>query len=220
MDTIKKYKISFTQVSNIVLYDKRLSAKAKGIYAYLYSKPDGWAFHTPVILSEIKEGKEAFLNAIKELITYGYITKYQKNIKGCFGGNVYEFIYPLTENPPTVNSAAENQGTNNTDLNNNYLNNIYINNNTARQKKNVDKSVDYGEKVLVGEDFKLNFDDDYFYPYRFANKKLTLSVERWLIKNFSGQEVEKGFICRQIGNFAKKNNCFDELLGMDEGEND
>ena len=76
-DRIKKFKSCFTQVPNILLNDKRVSAKAKGIYAYLLSKPDGWAFHSGVILSELKEGRDAFYAALKELITYGYIKKYQ-----------------------------------------------------------------------------------------------------------------------------------------------
>jgi len=95
-------------------------------------------------------------------------------------------------------------------INNKIEDNLY---NRARQRKNVDKSVDYGEKVLIGEDFKLDFEDEFFYPYRYAPQTLILSLERWIIKNFGGQELEKGFICRQIGNFAKKNGCFMDLLG-------
>lgn len=208
---IKKFKTFFTQVPNEVLNDKRVSAKAKGIYAYLLSKPDDWTFHTGVMLSELKENRDAFYSALKELIAYGYIRKYQENINGHFGGCIYEFTYPHTENPHTDIPTTENPPTNNTNINNKDLNNIY--NNRARQKKNVDKSVDYGEKVLIGADFKLDFEDEFFYPYRYAPDTLILSLERWIIKNFGGQELEKGFICRQIGNFAKKNGCYMELLG-------
>lgn len=91
MEKIKN-KLNSVQISNVVLYDKQLSLKAKGLYAYLFSKPDGWEFHTPVILSEIKESRDAFYSAVKELINRGYIRKYQININGRFGGCIYEFV--------------------------------------------------------------------------------------------------------------------------------
>jgi hypothetical protein len=43
---IEKAGVNYTQVSNVVLSNKKLSWKAKGIYAYLFSKPDDWDFST------------------------------------------------------------------------------------------------------------------------------------------------------------------------------
>ena len=61
---IKKFSLPFTQISNVILNDAGLSLKAKGLYAYLFSKPDGWIYHNAVILREIKEGRDAFRTAI------------------------------------------------------------------------------------------------------------------------------------------------------------
>lgn len=222
MERFTKYKINFTQVSNIVLNDKRLSLKAKGLYAYLFSKPDNWVFLVDVILSDIKEGRDAFYSALKELIKNGYIIKYrERKENGKLGGVIYEFVDPTvdlsaTEKPTTENPTLENPDSNNTNLNNNYINNIYINNNQLGKNEFVENSVDYGDKVLIGNDFKLNLDDEYFYLYGRGNKKLISSIEKWLIKNFLGQEVDKAFICRQISNFAKKQGCYMELLGIKE----
>lgn len=94
MQTIKKYQLNFTQVSNVVLLDAKLSLKAKGLYAYLFSKPDGWEFHIEVMEKELKESRGQLYSIIKELIAAGYIIRQQVNSNGRFGGIVYEFIYP------------------------------------------------------------------------------------------------------------------------------
>lgn len=92
---LKKFNTGYTQVPNAMLCDPNLSAKAKGIYCYLFSKPDGWVFHTETILKELKEGKDSFYAAIDELISSGYIARTQQTaIDGKFGGTVYEFKQP------------------------------------------------------------------------------------------------------------------------------
>lgn len=94
MDLIKKDKVPFTQVANSVLCDPNLSLRAKGLYAYLFSKPDDWQFHRDVIEKETKESYETFKTAVNELIVCGYVTREQykdeKNKK--FGGMVYTFL--------------------------------------------------------------------------------------------------------------------------------
>lgn len=125
-EKIKKFSTGFTQVSNVVLTDPNLSLKAKAIYAYLFSKPDGWVFHIGVMKSEIKESRGTIYSAIKELINKKYIKRNQKN-GGCFGAIEYEFIdvLPFTKNPHTVKPHTENYNTNNTkNINNKYNNNI------------------------------------------------------------------------------------------------
>ena len=129
--------------------DPTLSLKAKGLYAYLFSKPDGWIFYKDKILAENKDSKASFQTGIKELIDAGYIKRYQINKQGKFGGMIYEFIdptlilstkTPCTENrsalPCTENPSTENRSTNNIYLNNNkILNNKYINLNTTIKEK-------------------------------------------------------------------------------------
>ena len=55
MAKLQKVKINFTQVSNEILNNKNISAKAKGIYAYLFSKPDDWSFAYNRIASEFSD---------------------------------------------------------------------------------------------------------------------------------------------------------------------
>lgn len=70
-----KDKIPFTQVANGVLTDKRLSAKAKGLYAYLYSKPDGWDFAIDRISLEMADGRRSINEGLHELEQYGFLTR-------------------------------------------------------------------------------------------------------------------------------------------------
>lgn len=89
---ISKYSIQFTQVPNKLLMDSRLSLRAKGLYAYLFSKPDGWQFFTGVLRQELHESQGQIRTAIRELIDAGYIIRHQFNENGCFGGIIYEFV--------------------------------------------------------------------------------------------------------------------------------
>lgn len=64
---LQKDDIPFTMVANEVLRDPRLSLKAKGMYAYLFSKPDDWDFSNLRIANEMSDGRHAVLAALKEL---------------------------------------------------------------------------------------------------------------------------------------------------------
>ena len=66
-----------------ILNNPKISLKAKGLYGYLQSKPDGWDFTLGGIASQLKEGKESIREGVKELEIAGYLqrTNYQ-NEKG------------------------------------------------------------------------------------------------------------------------------------------
>lgn len=114
---LKKYNTGYTQVLNDVLYDKTISLRAKGIYAYLFSKPDGWQFHMEIMETELLETKGQMYTAIKELIQRGYILRTQVNQNGVFGGMIYEFIDPHSKEPCTEKTAYGKTPThNNTDI--------------------------------------------------------------------------------------------------------
>ncbi len=75
---IKKMDVPFTQVANSVLNDQKLSWKAKGIFAYLYSKPEGWDFSGHRIKNDGSDGKASVFSAIKELEESGYLKREKK----------------------------------------------------------------------------------------------------------------------------------------------
>lgn len=111
---ILKEKIRFTQVSNDVLNDKNLSAKAKGVFAYLYSKPDDWDFAVERIISDFKDGRDSIISGLKELEAFSYLKR--KRLPSW--KMVYNIWYepnpdnpemdkkPLPENPTSGNSQS------------------------------------------------------------------------------------------------------------------
>lgn len=133
-ESIKKFNTGYTLVLNAVLYDKNISLRAKGLYAYLFSKPDGWNFHINIMEEELKESRNQIYSAIKELIESGYIIRRQVNEKGVFGGIVYEFvdIYRLREKPYTEKTAYGKTSTHN---------NTYISSNTDLKEKDINKFI-------------------------------------------------------------------------------
>ena len=87
-----KLKNGFTQISNAVLLDERLSFKARGILALLLSRPTDWRIY----LSEIserssKDGKKAIQSGFKELVAFGYLelTAFINEQTGHFEGKGY-----------------------------------------------------------------------------------------------------------------------------------
>jgi len=62
-----KVKTRYATIPNNILNSNDISFRAKGIWAYIYSKPDGWNFSIKNIANQSKEGIEAVRNAIKEL---------------------------------------------------------------------------------------------------------------------------------------------------------
>jgi len=71
----KKDRIPFTQVANEVLNDPELTSKAKGLYAYLYSKPEGWDFAIDRITKEFKDSRFSINSGLQELEREGYLIR-------------------------------------------------------------------------------------------------------------------------------------------------
>jgi len=94
-----KLKNGFTQISNAVLLDERLSFKARGILALLLSRPADWRIY----LSEIsersnKDGKKAIQSGFKELVAFGYLqlTAFINEQTGYFEGKGYALCKTAT----------------------------------------------------------------------------------------------------------------------------
>lgn len=130
-----KFANKFTQISNAVLNDNELTLEEKGLFCYLFSKPDGWEFHYSVMRKELKEKSDKTVRKVlNSLVEKGYITKKQvNNPNGQFGGIDIEFTdkafsvtegknadasnLPVGKNGDSSNLPPNNTNTiNNTDL--------------------------------------------------------------------------------------------------------
>lgn len=84
---------NYTIISNLVLTDENLSLEEKGLFCYLFSKPDGWEFHYNAMKKELQEKSDKTIRKIlNRLVEAGYITKCQVNsTNGQFGGISIKF---------------------------------------------------------------------------------------------------------------------------------
>lgn len=101
---IKKQQVNFTQVSNEVLNNKKLSAKAKGIYSYIFSKPDNWDFSIERITDDFTDGYKSLSSGIKELEALGYLRREKQSN----GRNIYS-IYQESQGEAQTSVTADSQ---------------------------------------------------------------------------------------------------------------
>lgn len=72
---IKKHSNPYVILDKTCLEDESLSWRAKGIHAYLISKPDDWQVRMSQLIASGREGREAVRSALKELTKAGYISR-------------------------------------------------------------------------------------------------------------------------------------------------
>ena len=96
----------YVQIDKTVLNDTRLSWKAKGLMAFLLSKPDTWEINIKNLIKQAKDGKEAVYSGITELIQFGYLVRTESRNMGRFA----QVVYLIYENPlvhPTQSDFLE-----------------------------------------------------------------------------------------------------------------
>lgn len=78
---------NFSVLSNAVLNDDRLSFRARGVLAWLLSKPADWRVRSEAIAGQSPaEGREAIRTAMRELVELGYLVreKYRDERGRCY----------------------------------------------------------------------------------------------------------------------------------------
>ena len=67
----------YTMINSQALRDVRLSAKARGIWAFLLTFPDDWEINMTHLIKSFPEGRKAINSGINELIEKGYMIRLQ-----------------------------------------------------------------------------------------------------------------------------------------------
>ena len=123
MTRIKKdYSKGFTTLNNVVLRDKRLSWKARGIFSYLWSMPDDWDFYETEVAKHATDGRASLRSGLGELTKFGYLERTRsRNKNGKFGAPVWilhddpsddrkpMFDFPTLEKPTLENRTLLNK---------------------------------------------------------------------------------------------------------------
>lgn len=106
---IKNEERGYVKVYNEIIYEPNLSLKAKGLWAYLYAKPNNWEFSAERIKLESKDGLDSVRTGLIELEQFGLLIrrKYQNN-KGHWDYDYEILTIPNLENPTAENPSLEN----------------------------------------------------------------------------------------------------------------
>ena len=120
---------NYSVISNECFKDISISARAKGIYAYVMTLPDDWKISKKELYKHFAEGEKALDTAFNELKDKGYVeVKTERKVTGKFSGSEYIFYEFSTNNtdhsntPKTVktetpfSATAENGVSENGDL--------------------------------------------------------------------------------------------------------
>jgi len=115
---------NFTQICNDIIYNNKLTSKAKIILIYALSKPSNWKLNVNEMINNLKEGETAIRNGIRELVDHGYMNQYPLKEKGIIKEWIIEaFESPslnskINENPDVENPDVENPDVENPDVEN------------------------------------------------------------------------------------------------------
>lgn len=104
---IKKYNNKFTIVSNEVVQDNRLSWKARGIFAYLWSMPDDWNFYETEVAKHATDGRDSLRSGLTELKNYGYLKRERERLSN---GRLGSSIWILNDVPNKVENPIPMSG--------------------------------------------------------------------------------------------------------------
>jgi len=97
---------NYTTMSNVHLFNKNLSLKAKGLMSLCLALPDNWKYSVSGLISLSSDGRDSVISAIKSLLNEGFLKiDKERNEKGLF-----KTVYTFFENPcnNTVSSITEN----------------------------------------------------------------------------------------------------------------
>lgn len=161
---------NFSIIDNDLLDNSSLSFKARGLLAYMLSKPDDWKFYaTELVKHSSKDGITAIRSALKEIEKAGYLIR-QKNRKenGKFDGTDWELVdtptfspragFPTSDNPKSEKPISGNQTLLRTDTTKNSLN----------KELKEDICASKNARQLSVSDLKKEFEDIW---KRYPNKK-------------------------------------------------
>lgn len=128
-----KKESGYVVIDKTFLEDKRLSWKAKGIMAYMLSKPDDWTFYLDELMKHSTDGKASFRSGFKELQNRGYVQRVQSRQEdGTFDWETIVYERPHTDFPQVDNPSMEKpQVDNRTLLNNDPLSNEELSNDSS-----------------------------------------------------------------------------------------
>lgn len=215
---VRKRPNNFVMLDKTFLEDDRLSFKAKGILAYLLSKPDNWKVIVGNLVKYSKDGKSAVYAGLKELKECGYYVK--TPIRSEDGRRISRWESTVYEMPDSLlsdfqeidNEEIENQYLENRERNNNYYNNkLNINNNhVSLSVREEDKTDETDEESRLENTLEVIHDNIGYEQLRqtnpgdmglideFVNVMLDTLLSKSGVVRINGEEKPRALVQSQI----------------------
>ncbi|MFE0930624.1 hypothetical protein ACFW4O_30795 [Streptomyces mutabilis] len=94
----------YTQISNALFRNGRLSFKAKGIFGYISTHKDGWQVTVAELVRRGREGVDAVTTGLKQLEQHGFLHRTrERNPNGTLG----QALYVITDLPAPQNPRSQ-----------------------------------------------------------------------------------------------------------------
>lgn len=176
MAKLKKPNQGWAWIPNQILQNKDMSLKAKGLWAYLNSKPDGWTFSIDRIAAETADGRDAVRSAIHELEDSGLLTRTRRSV-----GTGWEDEYDLRIKPQTGNSSVGNSyvGKSHVGKPDDIIKQNKVRQNKVRQNKK--NNMPAPEKPAPAREIPEEA------------KQLAQRLHKWITKNKPDRKIQKGW---------------------------
>lgn len=150
---------SFSKTPTELLNNPAISLGAKGLYAYIQSKPKNWKFSIEKISYQVLEKKGVVAKFLKELEAYGYLTR----TKVSSGRGKWDIVYNLSSVGCTLNDDSNDDDTliestynelslNENTYNESTINDVSLSDNLGNISKMVLSKKDYSKKELSKKD--------------------------------------------------------------------
>lgn len=99
MAKLTKQNVPYGMVPNTLLNDNTISLKAKGLFAFMQSKPEGWSFSVDKIAFQCKEAKSSISEGLKELENFGYLVRKKQQTGNGFVVEYHLYFDNISQKP-------------------------------------------------------------------------------------------------------------------------
>lgn len=99
---------SFSRISSYAMQDMSLTMKARGLFAFMMSLPDGWDGTAAGLADICIEGETAINSMLKELEQHGYLAREKKYPNETESGKI-EYAYFIYDIPQHTAKRGVNE---------------------------------------------------------------------------------------------------------------
>lgn len=189
-----KKETNYVVLDKYFINDIKLSWKAKGIMAYMLSKPDNWTFYIDELVKHSADGKSSFRSGFKELQDYGYVKRMRtRNKKGTFDWETIVQERPHTDFPQVDKPVVDKPQMDKPQVDNRKL----LSNDELSNKELSNEEVSNDKKTVV-EKLDIDFSEIVEYlnlkagkQYRATTKKTQSLIKARVNEGFTTDDFKK-----------------------------